>query len=143
MHVLGATKILEQQLRRLVAENRSATPFMRFLYNTWLYLDVLSSLSSGEDPFILNIISSNPLSPVATPIEGLSPAGNFSLQNEIDSLLGCAGDLFPLIARMSRVSNRLADKVITQNELQYIDDGIQIREELNEWQAPDINILQA
>lgn len=143
MHVLGATKILEQQLRRLVAENKSATPFMRFLYNTWLYLDVLSSLSSGEDPFILNIIPLNPLSPVTTPIEGLSPAGNFSLQNEIDSLLGCAGDLFPLIARMSRVSNRLADKVITPNELEYIADGIQIRDELNEWQPPDINILQA
>ena len=110
---------------------------MRFLYNTWLYLDVLSSLSSGEDPYMLNFDSSS-VSPPSSPV-----SESFSLRNEIDSLLGCAGDLFPLIARMSKVCNRLCDKVITQSEIQYIRDAIQVRDELLLWQPPRTSFLQA
>ena len=100
---------------------------MRFLYNTWLYLDVLSSLSSGEDPYALKFntaFMSPPPSPGIIPGTSPSDGEQFSLRNEIDSLLGCAGDLFLLIARMSKVSNRLADKVITPSEVQFIQEAI-------------------
>ena len=113
---------------------------MRFLYNTWLYLDVLSSLSSGEDPYSLNFIP-QPNSP-SSPLSDRSPPPSFSLQNEIDSLLGCAAELFPLIARMSRVSNRLSGKVIDTEHLEWIEEGIQVRNELRDWRPPDTSILQ-
>jgi Fungal specific transcription factor domain len=111
---------------------------MRFLYNTWVYLDVLSSLSSGEDPFSLKFFSST-LSPPSTPS---SSAGEFSLKSEIDSLLGCAVDLFPLIARMSKVANRLTEKVITYDEVEFIREAIEVRDKLLAWRPPEIDLLQ-
>jgi hypothetical protein len=111
---------------------------MRFLYNTWVYLDVLSSLSSGEDPYSLKL-HANSLSPPSTPS---SAGGEFSLKNEIDSLLGCAVDLFPLIARMSKVSNRLMEKVITHEEVGYIQEAIDVRDELLAWRPPEIDLLK-
>lgn len=144
-HVLGASKILEKQLCQLARKRKAAAPFMRFLYNTWLYLDVLSSLSSGEDPYALKFYSSS-MSPPPSPaiIPGTSPSGeeNFSFRNEVDSLLGCAGDLFPLIARMSQVCNRLNDKIITLSEIQFIEDAIHVRDELLAWKPPGISNLQ-
>jgi len=118
---------------------------MRFLYNTWLYLDVLSSLSSGDDPCSLDFLSSldtvdSPASPFS---DRPSSPNTFSLQNEIDSLLGCAGDLFPLIARASKVSNHLAGKVLDEDTLPYVAEGIRVREELKGWQPPDVSILHA
>jgi Fungal specific transcription factor domain len=142
-HVFGASKIFEGVLRDLARKRKPVSPFLRFLYNTWLYLDVLSSLSSGEDPFCLKLHSLlSALSPPTSPVSVGSPLGNFSLQGEIDSLLGCAEELFPLIARMSAASNRLFDKVITQAELPYIADAIQIRDELREWKPPERSVLQ-
>lgn len=111
---------------------------MRFLYNTWVYLDVLSSLSSGEDPYSLKFYN-NTLSPPSTPS---SSGGDFNLKNEIDSLLGCAADLFPQIARMSKVANRLTEKVITQQEVQYIQEAIEVRDSLLAWRPPEIDLLQ-
>jgi hypothetical protein len=74
----------------------------------------------------------------------MSPSSPFSerangaptLLNEIDSLLGCAGELFPLIARMSKVCNHLNEKSITENEIPYIVEGIKIRDELSNWFPP-------
>lgn len=142
-HVFGASKILEGVLRDHARKLKPISPFLRFLYNTWLYLDVLSSLSSGEDPFCLRLYSlSLALSPPSSPLFEGSHMGSFSLQSEIDSLLGCAEDLFPLIARMSAVSNRLFDRVITQAELPYIEEAIQVRDELRQWKPPERNVLQ-
>jgi hypothetical protein len=134
--------MFDRQLRRLHKKGKEATPFMRFLYNTWLYLDVLSSLSSGEDPYSLNFLTMPEESPAASPT-GRRSSGAFTLQNEIDSLLGCAGDLFPLIARASKISNRLGEKVLDAKDLEYITEGIAVRDELINWRPPDINILQA
>jgi hypothetical protein len=83
------------------------------------------------------------MSPVNSPEHDRGSPKGYNLQNEIDSLLGCAGDLFPLIARVSKVSNRLIDKVITEVEVPYIIQAIQIRNELDEWIPPRIEILQA
>jgi len=116
---------------------------MRFLYNTWVYLDVLSSLSSGEDPYSLKFYSNNALSPASTPASSSAGgSGEYTVKREIDSLLGCAMDLFPLIARMSKVANRLTEKVITQEEVVYIQKAIEVRDELLAWRPPEIEFLQ-
>jgi hypothetical protein len=115
---------------------------MRFLYNTWLYLDVLSSLSSGDEPCSIRFKGSPSSSP-ASPLSDRCSSGSFSLENEIDSLLGCAGGLFPLIARVSNVSNRLSDRVVVGDDVKFIEDGIAVRDELLDWQPPDINVLHA
>ena len=147
-HVFGASKILEGTLREIARRRKVSTPFIRFLCNTWLYLDVLSSLSSGEDPYYLALISSSPsvspISPASSPLptDPRSPDGSFNLNHEIDSLLGCAGELFPLIARMSSISNRLSEKIITKQDVQAVVDAIQVRDELLEWQPPEIYTLQ-
>lgn len=113
---------------------------MRFLFNTWLYLDVLSSLSSGEDPCYLSVLASSPT--MSTPTSPVTDRPrNFSLQNEIDSLLGCAEDLFPLIARMSRVANALADRAIDKTDIPMIYEAVQVRDDLLNWIPPETTIL--
>jgi Fungal specific transcription factor domain len=81
------------------------------------------------------------MSPATSPFSERGSSDVHSLQNEIDSLLGCAGELFPLIARMSKVSNHLTEKVITMEEIPYIEEAIQIRDELKVWVPPDTDIL--
>jgi hypothetical protein len=82
----------------------------------------------------------------------MSPASPFSertpgasnLLSQIDSLLGCAGDLFPLIARMSKICNHLNEKSITDDEIPYITEGIKIRDELLTWFPPaTVSILES
>ena len=103
---------------------------------------MLSSLSSGEDPCCLNFGNASPsLSPATSPLSDKESPEVHNIQNEIDSLLGCAGDLFPLIARMSKVANHLTEKVITQDEIPYIEEAIQIRDELKDWIPPETDIL--
>jgi Fungal specific transcription factor domain len=138
-HVQGASKILEKLLRKLARRGQTLDPFKRFLFNTWLYLDVLSSLSSGEDPYYLSMIASHSSAP---PTQVSSLTAQHSLQSEIDSLLGCAADLFPLIAKMSRISNRLAGKVVTEADLPMILEAICVRDELLKWQPPQTSILR-
>ena len=139
IHVLGAWVVLDKILQQLHRTNQPPSRFMRFLYNTFLYLDVLSSLSSGEDPCSLRTICS-----ATSPPSSLddTPSKSFSVHNEIDSLLGCAGDLFPLIARMSKVTNQLNRKHTPEAAIVYIDERTRVREKLRRWQPPDISILK-
>lgn len=83
------------------------------------------------------------MSPASSPVptDPRSPDGGYNLHNQIDSLLGCAEDLFPLIAKMSSVSNRLSEKIITQDDISAVSDAIKARDDLLAWQPPETYTL--
>jgi hypothetical protein len=43
---------------------------------------------------------------------------------------------------MSKVANRLTEKVITHDEVQFISEAIQVRDDLLAWRPPEIDLLQ-
>ncbi|PWW73671.1 hypothetical protein C7212DRAFT_216691, partial [Tuber magnatum] len=118
-HLRGA-KILVKQA--LVKQNTGEVAHRRlgFLYNVWVYLDVLARLTSDEDEddqgpgFAVN----RPLTPIS----------------EIDPLLGCAATLFPLIGRVASLVQKV--RKADQNTYGIISQGMGIKDLLERW-APE------
>jgi hypothetical protein len=108
-HLRGAKALVSQALttKRSSPPGGVAVKRFRFLYNVWVYLDVLARLTSDDDDggHAFGI----PLS-----------HGPLSSSSEVDPLLGCSATLFPLIGRVAaiaqcvRKTSRNSEALITQ-----------------------------
>ena len=119
-HLRGA-KIL---IRRALDEHSTSGPDkvahrrLGFLYNVWVYLDVLARLTSDEDEDEEPRLMNRPLTPIS----------------EIDPLLGCAATLFPLIGRVASLVQKV--RKTDQNTCEIISQGMEIKDQLERW-APE------
>ncbi|KAL4960070.1 fungal specific transcription factor domain-containing protein [Aspergillus stella-maris] len=95
---------------------------VRFLYNTWLYMDVIARLTSREEhgdqdveiptlPFPQNTV------------------------HEIDPLMGCAATLFPLINQVARVIQRV--RKTESNSISLISQAIELKQAIEHWEPPE------
>ena len=112
-HLRGARVLLSQALARVHArrqrnqprEDPAALTRLQFLYNVWVYLDVLASLTSDSSDENDGCTNAN-----------LSWCGGRLMpSNKIDSLLGCADTLFPLIAQVAGLVQRARRLDLQQN----------------------------
>ncbi|KAI5795519.1 fungal-specific transcription factor domain-containing protein [Geopyxis carbonaria] len=116
-HLRGAKVILNQALSKTVMMSGDVSRF-QFLYNVWVYLDVLARLTSnGQDE-----------SHATSPNIMLGPYANSA---EIDPLLGCAASLFPLIGQAASIVQRV--RKTEKNSVGIITDAIQLQKQLEEW----------
>ncbi|KAL2820065.1 fungal-specific transcription factor domain-containing protein [Aspergillus granulosus] len=95
---------------------------VRFLYNTWLYMDVIARLTSQEDQGD----------------QGLDiPAFLFpeSTVHQIDPLMGCAATLFPLINQVARLIQRV--RKTQSNSISLISEAIELKQRVEQWEPPD------
>lgn len=136
VHLKGAnmliTKALADQTRNM--ERGLLTPAdakrMKFLTNTYVYLDVIARLSSeGEQ---------------ASPdLEQMLEVVHRPFRNnriEIDPLMGCATTLFPLMGKVAALIQRVRNTRV--NSLNVIDEANTLRERLLDWNPPDHNFVQ-
>ncbi|KAL4927572.1 Zn(II)2Cys6 transcription factor [Aspergillus undulatus] len=95
---------------------------VRFLYNTWLYMDVIARLTSQEEhgdqevdvpslPFPQNTV------------------------HEIDPLMGCAATLFPLINQVARLIQRV--RKTESNSISLISHAIELKRAVEQWEPPE------
>ncbi|KAL3455156.1 hypothetical protein BJX64DRAFT_295321 [Aspergillus heterothallicus] len=89
-------------MQAIQGENKS--PNLRFIANTWLYMDVLTRLTSpnnqhGEFERITDFVS------LLTTNNTRTSPGTADIH--IDPLMGCADTLFPLIGRVTDLVDRL------------------------------------
>lgn len=117
-HIRGTRTLLNHALAK--AGNARPSARLRFLYNVWVYLDVLARLTSDleeEDEEITH-------APILK-------------DDEIDPLLGFAATLFPILAKVANLTARVRRS--DRNDVSIVSQAVQLSEELQAWQ-PRINI---
>lgn len=135
-HLKGAKLMLSAALghqdrsRELGLVSVNGAKRMKFLCNTYVYLDVIARLTSLED-------DPNPLD-LSLMLE-LADRPFRSNLNEIDPLMGCATTLFPLIGEVGTLIRQV--RKTQANSLSIIDEANNLREQILEWKPPDRNYI--
>jgi hypothetical protein len=97
---------------------------LKFLCNTFVYMDVIARLTSQEEAQDLNFE------------EILSTVnGSYGDQIEVDPLMGCATTLFPLIGRVAKLMQRV--RKTESNSLTVVSTAMELKEQLLQWQVPN------
>lgn len=109
---LEAGKNTAQQLNRL-----------KFLCNSFIYMDVIARLTSLEEDDFGDL--DNVLATFNEPSENMP---------EIDPLMGAASTLFPLIGRVAAIVTRVRKSAT--NSFTLISDAIDLKKRIEQWQPP-------
>lgn len=102
---------------------------LKFLCNTFVYMDVIARLTSLEESVELNF--EEILGTVNTPI---------GEQAEVDPLMGCATTLFPLIGRVANLIQRV--RKMETNSLNIVSQAMELKEQLQRWQVPSAVLFE-
>ncbi|KAI5847485.1 fungal-specific transcription factor domain-containing protein [Tricharina praecox] len=123
-HLRGARVLINQALARISPLSVNSEGFQRlqFLYNVWVYLDVLAGLTSDAEEDSNNM---NPKMSYAPLISSFS----------IDPLLGCAATLFPLIGQAARLVQRV--RKLEKNSVGIIAAAMDLKLLLESWQVQE------
>ena len=103
---------------------------LKFLSNTYIYMDVIARLASAEDDDSMDLGM-------------LSEAVNQPFDNgsiELDPLMGCATTLFPLIGKVASLVHRIYQT--NSNSLKIVSEANELREQLLDWRPPDIEFIE-
>lgn len=122
-HLRGAKILVNQALikhgkRSLVGDDLAR---LKFLCNTWVYMDVIARLTSVEED------ESTDFENVLAPLYG--PFG--STNTEIDPLMGCASTLFPLIGRAANLCRKVRN--VDSNSIAIISQANELKEAIEQW----------
>ncbi|KKK13888.1 hypothetical protein ARAM_004226 [Aspergillus rambellii] len=96
---------------------------VRFLYNTWQYMDVIARLTSREE---------NGEWEFDAPFLQLPD----NTVHEIDPLMGCATTLFPLINQVARLIQRV--RQTESNSISLISQAIELKRLVEQWEPSDL-----
>lgn len=132
-HLSGARGLVRDfmQDRSAVARLQDQTTdskVLRYLCNTFVYIDVISRLTSLEES--------------STSHEAIVTAKNFPTRGlmEVDPLLGCASSLFPMIARVANIVQKIRKG--SSISLSLISEAGQLQEQLQQWALPNPGVFQ-
>ena len=128
-HVQGAHQLIQRHLTSNAWRTNLNRREMSFLFNTFLYMDVISSLTNDTVPLSAALSTQ----PIKSPQLGPSKV-------EIDPLLGCSVSLFPILAKAIALANMLRNYDFSlhldQKAISYLSQAITVRDELIEWTLP-------
>ncbi|KAL8950561.1 MAG: hypothetical protein Q9222_003415 [Ikaeria aurantiellina] len=126
LHLRGAVSLMHHAIAQ--REKRSLTlPQMerlRFLFSTWVYMDVIARLTSVDVDesdhfgFALNTC-----------------IGPQKVQSEVDPLMGCAATLFPLIGRVANLVRLVFRSA--RNSIRMISYANDLKVAIEAWQPPN------
>jgi len=121
-HLRGAKVLVNQamanQQHSIIHGNDTSR--LRFLYNTWVYMDVIARLTSLEECGLDEI--SRP------------PATAYVSVHQVDPLMGCATTLFPLISQVANLVQRV--RKTKTNSIAIISQALELKTAIEEWDAP-------
>ena len=102
---------------------------LRFLTRTYIYLDAMACLTSIEEPRSVDF--EDLLKLTEEPFDGVWP---------MDPRMGCAVTLFPLLGKVGSLMQRIRET--TKNSLSMISEANELREQLLEWEPPDLDMFE-
>lgn len=122
-HLRGAKALVKQVLELAVRSNMHGIDLerVRFLHNTWLYMDAIARLTSRdgcESPEMELTIFHLPGDVV----------------QEIDPLMGSAATLFPVINRVAGLIQRVRKR--ESNSISMVSQAIELKRLLEQWEPP-------
>ncbi|KAJ9666677.1 hypothetical protein H2201_003081 [Coniosporium apollinis] len=124
-HIKGAkiliTKALTQH-RRSAFFGEDLTR-IKFLCNSWIYMDVIARLTSVDDD------ESNDFEVVSSVL-----SEPFGMESQLDPLMGSASTLFPIIGRVANLVRRVRRS--PSNPLAIISQAMELKMRLESWQPP-------
>ena len=124
-HLRGARILLNQALTRHKRQALNVMDFgrLKFLCNTWMYMDVIARLTciDDDDSDCFDAVLANTHGP------------SIPYQN-IDPLMGCASTLFPLIGRAANLIRKV--RTSSTNSINVISQANELKAALENWQAP-------
>lgn len=98
---------------------------LRFLCNTWVYMDVIARLTSVDDD------ESHDFDCALN-----APIGPLEAQHEVDPLMGCASTLFPLIGRVANLVRKV--RRTSKNSINIIWQGNDLKTAIEAWEPPAV-----
>ena len=116
----------DMQMGQMTTQDASR---LKFLCNTFVYMDVIARLTSLEESAELNF--EEILGTVNTPYG--------EQQAEVDPLMGCATTLFPLIGRVANLIQRV--RKMETNSLNIVSQAMELKEQLQRWQVPSARFV--
>lgn len=124
-HIKGAKLLINKALvqHRHTPKQGDEWTRLRFLCNTWIYMDVISRLTSADDD------ETNDVDAVH---ESICTVG--ANDSTLDPLMGCANALFPIIGRVANLVRKV--RKATSNGPDIISQAIRLKSQLESWQPP-------
>ncbi|CZR63591.1 probable acriflavine sensitivity control protein ACR-2 [Phialocephala subalpina] len=131
-HLRGARILVNQALVSHKKQNLMGDDFARlkFLCNTWVYMDVIARLTSIDDDDTVDFEQ------VLAPLNMESPNGHA----EIDPLMGCASTLFPIIGRVANLCRKV--RKVDSNSIAIISQAIELKEAIVQWSPPPLPSIE-
>jgi len=124
-HLRGAKILVNQALTRHRQNAIGAEELVRlkFLYNTWIYMDVIARLTNVDED------ASDDVDTIPWPL--FEP---FGMSNEVDPLMGCASTLFPLIGRVANLVRKVRRS--GSNSINIISQANELKSLVEMWEPP-------
>ncbi|CZT48551.1 probable acriflavine sensitivity control protein ACR-2 [Rhynchosporium secalis] len=131
-HLRGAKILVNQALVSHKKRNLSGDDLARlkFLCNTWVYMNVLARLTSMDDD------ESNDFEAVLDPLSTTFDTNCV----EIDPLMGCAASLFPLIGRVANLCRKV--RKVHKNSIAIISQAMELKEAIVQWSPPPLLTIE-
>ena len=125
-HLRGAKVLVNRALTRHRQSPLSGEELirLRFLYNTWVYMDVIARLTNVDDD------DSSDFNPSVW-----MSSDPFGSTTEVDPLMGCATTLFPLIGRVASLVGRVRKS--KSNSINVISQANELKAHLEMWEPPN------
>ncbi|RMZ81489.1 hypothetical protein DV738_g2233, partial [Chaetothyriales sp. CBS 135597] len=102
---------------------------LKFLCNTYIYMDVIARLTSlgtaGDFDLAELVAAFNPAMP--------------NMLVDVDPLLGCAVDLFPIIGRVASLIQTV--RQTHTNSLQVVGEASELKDQLEHWEMPRLDMF--
>lgn len=123
-HLKGARALVTQA----IANHEANADFaemerLKFLRNTWVYMDVIARITALDDDDLEN------LDTLFAPVYG--PEGQVE---ELDPLMGCAWELFPLLGKVANLVREI--RRTTGNSPRMVSKAAALKVEILRWRAP-------
>ncbi|KAH8717025.1 fungal-specific transcription factor domain-containing protein [Phaeosphaeriaceae sp. PMI808] len=124
-HIKGAKILINQALmqHRQTPKLGEEWARLKFLCNTWIYMDVIARLTSADED------ENNDVDIVHESIYA-----NGETDANVDPLMGCAHALFPIIGRVANLVRKV--RRTKSNGPSIISQAIQLKSQLEEWAPP-------
>jgi hypothetical protein len=124
-HIKGAKILINQALvqHRLMPKQGEEWARLKFLCNTWIYMDVIVRLTSADDDEAYDVDAVQ---------ESIYATGD--TDTTLDPLMGCAHTLFPIIGRVANLVRKVRRS--DSNGPTIISQAVQLKSQLEEWAPP-------